>query len=293
MINTLKTINPYNVNNYKGSEIIKKVLLSFVLGLFLLFLLFPLYWTFATSFKTNLEIYRIPPQWFPLSPTTENYQRVLQTNAFVRYLANNFTVAVMVTLVSLFASVFAGYALSRYPGKVNKAISLGLLSTQMYPVIGIIIALYTIFRSYGILNTHQGLVLAITAHTIPFCTWLIKGFFDDVPKSIEESAKIDGAGRFTILFRVVMPLAKPGLLAIGLYTFMQSWDDFIFGITLILSDRLRTLSAGVALRFLGEVATDWGLVSTVAVMGVLPMIILIFFFQRYMVRGLTAGAVKG
>ena len=272
---------------------LRPLLLAGLLGIFLVFLLFPLYWTIITSFKTSLEIYRIPPQWIPLDPTGENYQRVLQTNAFMRYLTNNFLVAGVVTMLSLFASVFAGYALSRYPGRVNKIVSLGLLSTQMYPVIGIIIALYTIFRTYGILNTHQGLVLAITAHTIPFCTWLIKGFFDDVPRSIEESAKIDGAGRFTILFWVVIPLAKPGLLAIGLYTFMQSWDDFIFGITLILSDRLRTLSAGVALRFLGEVATDWGLVSTVAVLGVLPMIFLIFFFQRYMVKGLTAGAVKG
>ena len=272
---------------------VRRIVSTALLVCLFLFLLFPLYWTAVTSFKTNLEIFRLPPDWLPARPTLDNYRRALGTDAFVRYFTNNVLVAAAATVVTTLTAVCAGYSLSRYPTRITRAISLGLLSTQMYPVIGIIIALYTVFHSLGLLNTRGGLTVALTAHSIPFCVWLIKGFLDDVPRSIEESARIDGAGRTAILFRIVVPLAKPGLLAIGLYTFMQAWDDFLFGITLIVSDDLRTLSAGISLRFLGEVAYDWGQVSAVSVIGLLPMAAGLLFFQRYMVQGLTAGAVKG
>lgn len=271
----------------------RKVGFVVLLTLLLIFLLFPIYWMIVTSFKTNLVIYKIPPQWFPHSPTLAGYRSVFSSDAFPIYFANNFITALFTTLLTIIASVPAGYSLSRYRTRVSQGVSLGLLSTQMFPVIGIVIALYTLFKSIHLLNTRFGLILALTALSIPFCIWLIKGFFDDIPMSIEEAAKIEGASRLGILLRIVVPLSKPGLLAIGLYTFMLAWNDFLVALTLIISNHLRTLSVGIAFHFLGEVSYNWSLVSTASVVGTIPMFLLFFIFQRYMVSGLTAGAVKG
>ena len=262
-------------------------------AIILLLLLFPIYWMIITSFKENMSIYRIPPQWVPLQASLSTYREVFANNAFIVYFKNNFVVSVGATLLTMFASVFAGYSLSRFPNRFSGVFSMGLLSTQMFPVIGIIIALYIFFKGLRLYNTRLALILALSASAIPFCTMLIKGFFDDIPRSLEESARIDGAGSTRILLQIVMPLTKPGLLSIGLYTFMQAWDDFLYAITLIVSDRNRTLSAGISLRYLGEVSYDWAQVTTVSVIGTLPMFLLIFFFQKYMIQGLTAGGVKG
>jgi multiple sugar transport system permease protein len=275
------------------SVAVQRTLFYVILLAFLGVMLFPLYWMFVTSVKPNIEIYRVPPQIVPDRIYTGHYEAVLSTIHFARYLWNNFFVASMTTIIGLFSATIAGYAFSRYPSRIAVGISFGLLSTQMFPVIGIVIALYSLYLNLGILNTHTGLILALVASVIPFATWMLKGFFDEMPRSIEESARVDGAGRLTILSRIALPLAKPGLFAAGIYSFMLAWDDFLFAITLIRSDALRTLSVGISLRYLGEVAYDWGQVTTVSVFGTLPMFVLFFIFQQYLVEGLTAGAVKG
>lgn len=269
------------------------ILRALVLAAFLALLLFPLAWMLSSSFQTNEELYRSPPRWLPRSPILDNYGSILASGDFIRYYLNNFSVSLATTFLTMFASVFAGYSLSRFRSRLTGGISLALLSTQMFPVIGVIIALYAFFRSMKLINTHAGLVLALTASSLPFCIWLIKGFFDDLPKSIEEAAEIDGCPRLGILFRIVLPLSKPGLLAIGIFTFMTAWDDYLYGLTLVVSDRLRTLSVGISLRYLGEVSYDWAQVTTISVVASIPVFFLFVFFQKYMIQGLTAGAVKG
>ena len=270
-----------------------KILALAIVILLGLFLLFPIYWMIVTSFKSNLDIYRFPPQFIPRNFTLENYVGIFQDNSVALYLNNNFLVSIGTTLITLGAASLAGYSLSRYSTRFGKFINTALLSTQMFPIVGLILALYMIFRNLNLINTRLSLMLSLSAITIPFSVILIKGFFDDISRSLEEAARIDGCSRFRTFISIIMPLAKPGLLAIGLYTFMQARDDFLFAITFILTDDKRTLSAGIAMKFLGEVSYDWGRVTTVSVCGVLPMFILIFLFQRYMVAGLTAGAVKG
>lgn len=264
-----------------------------LLTLFLLILLFPVFWMASSSFQLNEELYRSPPRWLPVAPTLANYQAIFESRDFLRYYGNNAWVSTLTTVLTMFASVFAGYSLSRFRNRTTRFISTALLSTQMFPVIGIIIALYAFFKSLGIINTHSGLVLSLTASSLPFCIWLIKGFFDDLPKSIEEAAEIDGCSRLGTLTRIVIPLSKPGLLAIGIFTFMQAWDDYLYGLTLVASDRLRTLSVGISLRYLGEAAYDWAQVTTISVVASIPVLVLFVFFQKYMIQGLTAGAVKG
>jgi multiple sugar transport system permease protein len=283
------------MNKSAGSRSLAPQRLAFylVLVLFLGVMLFPLYWMFVTSVKPNIEIYKVPPLLIPDGIYTGHYEAVLSTVHFLTYLWNNFFVAAMTTVIGLFSATIAGYAFSRYSSPLAVLISFGLLSTQMFPVIGIVIALYALYLQLGILNTHTGLILALVASVVPFATWMLKGFFDEMPRSIEESARVDGAGRLTVLFRIAIPLATPGLFAAGIYSFMLAWDDFLFALTLIRTDALRTLSVGISLRYLGEVAYDWGQVTTVSVFGTVPMFILFFIFQQYLVEGLTAGAVKG
>lgn len=278
---------------YRWDEsMIQKMGNILVLGM-LGFLLFPLYWMFVSSFKTNLSLYRIPPEFIPSKPIIDNYQEIFRSREFLTYFSNNFLISGLTTFLTMGSSVFAGWALSRMRSRKADLICVGLLSTQIFPVVGLIISLYIFFLSFGLLDTRLGLTLALSATAIPFSTWLLKGFFDGIPRSLEEAAEIDGCGRVRILFDIILPLSKAGLVAIGIYTFMVAWDDFLYCLTLIMNDGLRTLSVGISMRYLGEVSYDWAQVTTVSVVGSVPMYLLFLFFQRYMIQGLTAGAVKG
>ncbi|MFC5449289.1 carbohydrate ABC transporter permease [Paenibacillus aestuarii] len=260
--------------------------------LFVLFLIFPLYWMFVTSFKDNSVLFRIPPEWIPNKPVLEHYIKLFADNYFVIYYRNSLLVSGCTTLITLLVAMFAGYGFSRFHFKFKNALMFAILSTQMLPVVSLLIALYAMYKSYGLLNTHAGLVIALTTASLPFSIWMIKVFFDNIPLSLEEAAKIDGCSRFGILFRIIFPLSKPGIFSVGIYTFILSWDDLLYSLTLINKDNLRTLNPGISIRYMGEVAYDWANIMTVCVTATIPIVILFLFFQKYMVAGLTAGAVK-
>lgn len=265
-----------------------------VLTLILLFLLFPLFWVLITSFKTNMEAYKFPPTLLPQAPTVQSYIDLFtKNNEFFIYYKNNFIVAGGAALMTTLIAIMSGYALSRFHFKWNGWIVAAFTSAQMFPIISRLISLYKIMGDIHLINTRVGLVFAVGASMLPFTIMLMSSFYDGIPVELEEAAQIDGAGRFQILFRVVAPLIKPGMLAVGIYAFLLSWDDYLHASTLIQTDSLRTLSAGVALRYLGELSYDWSLINTISIVGTLPMVLLFFFFQKYMVKGLVAGAVKG
>lgn len=276
----------------------KKTLLNVfkwvILILIMFFLLFPIYWVVLTSFKTNMESYQYPPTFIPEAPTLNGFINLF-TNypEFFVYYKNNIVVSALSTAMVCFVALFSGYALSRIRINWNKYVIAFLLFSQMFPVVSRLISLYGLLRNWGLLNTITGLVLSITAGQLPFSITLMASFFDSVPKDLEEAAYIDGASRFKTMFKVVIPLVIPGLLAVGIYSFLVAWDDYLYASTLIQNDALRTLSTGVTLRYLGELSYDWSLVNSISVVGTLPMVFLFFFFQKYMIKGLTAGAVKG
>lgn len=259
---------------------------------YLIFLFFPLYWMLVTSFKTNDVLFKLPPEWVPLTPTFQHYVKLFSNNAFLIYYKNSLIVSAGTTAITLLVAVSAGYAFSRFRFKFKELLMFLILSTQMLPIVALLIALYSMYNMYGLLNSHIGLMLALTTSSLPFSIWMIKVFFDNISGSLEEAAKIDGLGRWGILFRIVMPLSKPGIFAVGIYTFILSWDDFLYSLTLINKDTLRTLNPGISIRYMGEVSYDWANIMTVCVTAVLPIVILFMFFQKYMVSGLTAGAVK-
>lgn len=262
-------------------------------SIFLIFILFPFYWMISTSLKDMSAIFKLPPQWIPHNPTLENYKALLSENYFITYYLNSIKVAGGTTLVCMVVAMFAGYGFSRYCFKGKNTILMLILSTQMFPVISLLISIYAIYSKYHLLNTHLGLIIATTTASLPFSIWMVKGFFDEIPRALEEAANIDGCSRFGVLFKVIFPLAKPGFLAVAIYSFLLSWDDFLYAITLINKDPLRTLPSGISIRYLGEFAYDWANVMTVSVVATIPILLLFLFFQKYMVAGLTAGGVKG
>lgn len=270
------------------------VLRTIILSLILLFLLFPIYWMIITAFKTNMEAYLYPPSFFPKHPVWDGFVNlVTKNNQFFVYYFNNFYVSFASAFICCIVAIFSGYSLARFHTKWNKAFMALLLSSQMFPIVSRMISLYSMMSRLGIINTRYGLILAVSAAQIPFCSLLLASFFMNVPHEIEEAAEIDGASRNTILFKLITPLVTPGILAIGIYAFLMTWDDYLHAATLIQSDSLRTLSVGITLRYLGELSYDWSLINCISVVGTLPMVLIFFFFQKYMVKGLVAGAVKG
>ncbi len=265
------------------------LLLVILLG----FLLLPFYWMISTSLKDDSVIFLLPPEWIPKSPTLKNFKELFAENYFITYYKNSFIVSTGATLASMVTAMFAGYAFSRFTFKFKNQFLMLILSSQMFPVISLLIALYGMYSKYHLLNTRLGLIIATTTASLPFCIIMIKGFFDEIPIALEEAARIDGASRFGILFRVIFPLSKPGFLAVGIYTFLLAWDDLLYALTLVNKDEIRTLPTGISIRYLGELSYDWSAVMTVSVVATLPILILFLFLQKYMIAGLTAGAVKG
>lgn len=265
-----------------------------LLALILIFLLFPIYWMVVTALKTNMEAYLYPPTFVPADPTVGSFKSLLTVNnQFFVYYKNNFIVAGFSALISTFVALISGYALSRFHFRWNGWILAALMSSQMFPVVSRMISLYGLLGKVHLINTRTGLILAVVAAQIPFCVMLMSSFYDSIPRELEEAATVDGSKRFQTLFRVIIPLVKPGIVAVGIYSFLMTWDDYLHAATLIQTDSLRTLSVGIALRYLGELSYDWSLVNAISVVGALPMILLFIFFQKYMVKGLVAGAVKG
>ena len=272
----------------KTTRTLSLVLRYLVLVAIILFLLFPIYWMLATSFKTNMEAYQYPPTFFPSEVSVSSYLSLFtQNNQFFVYYVNNFIVSGITALICTLVSIITGYAIARFNIRWTVLVAALLVFTQMFPIVSRMISLYGLMSDIGLINTRTGLILAISAAQIPFCATLMSSFFRNVPKEIEEAAYVDGAGRNRILFSVITPLVKPGMLAVGIYAFLQTWDDYLHAATLIQSDNLRTLSIGISLRYLGELSYDWSLINAISVIGTIPMVLVFFFFQKYMVKGLV------
>ena len=223
---------------------------------------FPIYWMLLTSLKPNEAILRLPPQFLPVNATLANYKGILTDGKFLIFYKNNIIVSGITTLVTLTLAVLAAYAFSRYRFKGDKFVMMLFLSTQMFPAMTLLIALYNMYFRLGLLNTYTALVLACSTNALPMSVWILKGFFDTISKSLEEAAYIDGCSRGRTLVQVILPLVKPGILAVGLYSFLISWEDFLWGLTLVNKTEMRTLASGIAMTYLGEYNYDWRLTST-------------------------------
>lgn len=263
------------------------------IAVILIVLLFPVYWMINCSLQHTTVIMTVPPTFFPSDPTLENFAKIFSNASYLRYFKNSFIVAFGTIAVVLIVSIPASFALSRYSFPGKHAIMSAISSVQMFPTVVILITLYGFYNKWGLLDTYRGLILADTTFALPLAITLLKSFYDTISKSIDEAARIDGANRLQIMMSILLPLIVPGLVAVGIYTFLSSWDDYLMSLTIMKSNEMRTLPVGIAQSFLGEYSNDYGGLMAFAVAGSLPIVILFVFFQKYLVSGMTAGAVKG
>lgn len=270
----------------------QKIILWTVILLLLCVFLFPIYWMFIGSLKENDTLMRNPPQLYPTFQTMEHYQTILSTPKYLSFIQNSLFVALGTVIIDLILATFAGYSLSRYRLPGRKAIMMFMLSAQVFPVVVIVISLYTFFRQLNLMNTYPGLILADVAMSLPLSVWMLKSFVDSVPASLDEAAHLDGCTRMMTLTRVILPLMKPGMLAVGIYAFLQSWDDYMLGLVIMTKTKMKTLPVGIAETFMGEFGFDYAGMMTISVVASLPVLILFLIFQKYMIAGLTGGAVK-
>ncbi len=275
----------------KKQAFLRIAILYLPLALILLFLLFPFYWTFVTSIKPEQELYGSVVTYWPRSLTFESYRKLFMDFNFLQPMYNSFIVATTTTILSLVVSILAAYSFSRYRFKGKKAFMILFLTNNMFPTVLLLIPLYAIMRSIGILYTPMALVLAYTTFTIPFSVWLLNGYLNDLPLSLEEAAMIDGAGRATAFLKIILPIVIPCLIATGVYIFMTSWNEYTFAV-MFTNENNRTIP--VALKnLIGQLGVQWDLLTAGGIITIIPVCIMFFFAQKRLVEGLTAGAVKG
>ncbi len=277
----------------KKKNIILSIIKYTVIVSLLILLLFPVVWMAISSVQPSSKLMNLPPEFIPSNPTLDNYVKIISNTKYLRYFENSFITAGGTVLLCLCIAIPAGYAFSRYRFPMKNTVMTFIMSVQMFPIVVILISLYTFYMRWNLLNTYRGLILIDTAFALPLAINLMKSFFDTLPKSLDESATIDGAGRLRTLWSILMPLVLPGLLAVGIYTFLNAWDDFLMALTIMQDTNMKTLTVGLAQSFLGEYAYDYGALMAFSLCGSLPVVLIFVFLQRYMISGLTAGAVKG
>jgi ABC-type glycerol-3-phosphate transport system permease component len=254
--------------------------------------LFPFLWMALSSFKPLDELYTVPPNWLPQAATLRNYQRVLAESNVPRYFLNSAIVSVGATGLALVLAVFAAYGFARFRFAGRRGWQAFVLAGQLIPTAAIVVPLFITLRALGLVNTYLGLMLVYTILTLPLSVWMLTSYFRAIPVELEEAAIIDGASRLGVLFRITLPLSTPGIVAILIYAFVTTWNEFIFALVFAQDARVKTLPIGLA-EFTAEFNTDWGAVMAASMIMTLPVVGLFLLLQRLFIGGLTAGAVKG
>lgn len=254
---------------------------------------FPFVWMVISSLKPKNEIRVRTPSFIIDNPTLENFVSVLFRHNFTTYVRNSLIVSVAATVLSLAIAILAGYVFSRYFRKrVVKYSNLGMLISQMIPGVLLLVPLYIIMRNLQVLDSYISLILAYTTFVIPLCTFMLSSAFDGIPLSLEEAAQLDGCGKLETIGRVILPVMIPAIVSVGLYAFINAWNEFMFGYIFISQDEFRTITPAIML-FKGANSIDWGGLMAASVVAVLPVALIFLFLQRYFIAGLMSGAVKG
>jgi multiple sugar transport system permease protein len=267
--------------------------LRIVIGLILVVNgIFPVLWILFTSLKTEAELTVKPITWLPHAPTIANYLRAFTDQPLLLFLFNSFMVAMLSTVLTLFISVLAAYALSRLQIRGRDLILSAIIAVSTFPLVTLLVPLFEIMRALGLLNTWVALILPYTVLSLPVCTLILVSFFEGIPRDLENSAMIDGCTRLGALFKVVVPLSAPGVFTAGILAFVNAWDEFLLALSFNSNPLLRTLPVGITL-YQGEFAFPWPVISAALVVGIVPIAILIVIFQERVVSGLTSGGIKG
>ncbi|KAA0917833.1 carbohydrate ABC transporter permease [Streptomyces apricus] len=262
------------------------------LGLWLLFTVFPLYWITITSLKAPGDIFAFPIAYWPEHFSLENYSGLFGKADFGVYLTNSLIIATVAAAIATVISMLSAYVLARFEFRTKSALLMAALVTQMIPTFIALGPLYLLMTDLKMVDNRLGLILVYIAVCIPFCTVMLRGFFENIPDALEEAAMIDGLSRFGALFKVLLPVMRPGIVAAFIFNFVNCWNELFLSVTLMNSDSNKTVPTALN-GFISSFNIDWGSMSAAAVLTILPTMVLFAFASRHIVQGLTAGAVKG
>jgi N,N'-diacetylchitobiose transport system permease protein len=256
-----------------------------------LFAVAPFVWMVLTSIKPEGEILRRTPTLWTAHPQFGRYSDVLHAG-FARALRNSLIVATGTTVAGVAVAALAGYALARFDLPLRRYLLLMVMGVQMFPLVVLIIPLFVVMKALGLLDSWLGLIVAYLSFTTPLAVWLLRSFFETIPRDLEEAAMTDGATRFGAMVRVIFPLAGPGLAATAIFSFIAAWNEFLFALTFVKKENLRTLPVALS-AFVGQQQADWGLIMAASVMFTVPVVLFFLAVHRRLTTGMVAGSVTG
>ncbi|GAA3416995.1 carbohydrate ABC transporter permease [Streptosporangium vulgare] len=265
------------------------VITGLVLGA--LFAVLPVLWMLSTSFKENGEVFQSPPQLITEGFSLDAYRAILGNGEQLRFFLNSYIVAFAVTVLTLLVAILAGYAFSRFRFPFQRTINAVIVSVQAVPPITLVIPYFGLVVGLGLYNTYPGLILTHMVFTLPYAIIMITAYLNTLPRELDESVKVDGGTGWTALWRILVPISVPGLIAVGIYTFMISWNEYLFALTLTRTNDMRTVPIGIQL-LMGQHSYEWNQMMAMSILGSIPVLVLFLLFQRRFIGGLTAGAVK-
>lgn len=289
------TLRRYRTGRVIGDSMLGRTIRIYIPLLILLVItLFPFYWMAVTSFKSASELFdfSVSPLWVR-QPTLDWYKHLLTQTNFPHWALNTAVVATISTLISLFCSILAGYSLARLRYRGADTIGWGIFVTYLVPPTLLFLPLTFVIRELNLFNNLWALILVYPTFLIPFCTWMLMGFFKGIPRELEEAALVDGATRLQAMVRIAIPLALPGILAAGLFAFTLSWNEFLYALIFMNDSLVKTIPVGVTQELIHGDEFFWGELMAAALLGSVPVAVLYSFFVDYFVAGMTAGAVKG
>ena len=267
------------------------VLIHIALLLGLVFACFPVLWMVTSSLKSNTEIFALPQTLLPKNMTFDAYWAIFTDPVKIRFFLNSYLVAFAVTVLTLLVAIMAGYAFSRFRFRGHKIFNLFIISTQTVPPITLLIPYFGLVVAFRLYDTYLALILTYMVFTLPYAILLMTGFFNSLPRELDEAVLIDGGTSASALWRVLVPVSIPGIVATGVYTFLLSWNEFLFALTLTKSTEMRTVPIGIQL-LMGQHAYEWNEMMAMSVLGSLPILVLYLVLQRHFLAGMTAGSLK-
>lgn len=256
-----------------------------------LFAGFPILWMLISSFKPNAEIFAWPPTWISKNFSFGAYAAIFENSEKVRFFINSYCISLSVVALTLVIAILAAYAFSRFDFPGKSVINTMIISVQAVPPITLLIPYLSLIVSLKLYNTYGALILTYLVFTLPYAILMVTGYMNTLPKDLDEAVMIDGGSRFRALWTVLVPVSIPGLVSVGMYTFMQSWNEYLFALTLTKTNDMRTVPVGISL-LMGQHAYEWNQMMAMSVLGSVPVLILFLFFQKYFIAGMTSGAVK-
>ena len=272
----------------------KNIAYCFISIVLLCILLFPLYWILVTSLKMEKEIFKIPPTFWPHELNFKSYMVQLETGDFnmFRSFGNSIVISFGAMFISIILAVPASYGIAKYNFRGKKSIVLGFLVTQMLPVSVLLTPLFIMFKNFHLYNSFWATIISDSTIGIPFSVLILKNYFASIPRELEEASYIDGLNRFSAFIRVLIPIAKQGVIVCGIFSFLYAWGDLAYGMTFIIDQEKRPITAGI-FNFMGQYGTRWSYLTAFAVVTIIPVALIFIFMQKYIISGMTSGAVKG